>query len=184
MRPSPRLLAVPFLLAAAAGAWKAVDEGVELAGVSATVRREQEPVPADVPLAGVRVQRVLPDGGTETLDLGTLDRAVVFAFDQRCVPCNLNMWNWIDIVGAVGDRAPGRLYALTVMPPDQAADYWTGLRGRVQVLVTDTVTAVQGLKVKGPPATLVVRDGKIRSVYGNFLTPRAKDEIVRALTAR
>lgn len=154
--------------------WRAGTAAREL---SAALRYEGEPsssVTTVRPLAGAVAQPL--DGG-ESVDLGGLDRAVLFVFDPACLPTRGNVWNWVDLLGAVEGRRV-RAAAVTLDGIPRAAGFWRGLEGRVAVVAVDSATMRNRLRVEATPATLLVEGGAVRRVYAGPLNAPAKREIL------
>jgi hypothetical protein len=166
------------------GAWKSGVGAYSLWSVVAEARDEARGEAVEVFLDGVSALRLRPDGTADTVDLGTIRDGVIFAFDASCGICNQNMGNWIELVGqgtGAPDHPAGRVHAIGIMPAAEAWAYWTRLHDRVAVFVTDTATIVERLRIPGPPATLIVRDGIIRHRYTGFLDTHAKAAIAAAI---
>lgn|GEM_PF-3059143 len=144
--------------------------------------------------SGVAEWRVAPRAGAAA-DLGTArfdtlrdagtglrarvgsGRALIFVYAPDCGPCNSNMWNWID----VARRARGRPVRLVAVTPDrggEAARYWAGLRGVVDVVAADTTALRDALHLQVTPATLLLENGVVRRQYVGPLTPAAKRRVI------
>ncbi|HEX8430347.1 MAG TPA: hypothetical protein VF625_03630 [Longimicrobium sp.] len=104
-------------------------------------------------------------------------RALIFVYAPDCGPCNSNMWNWIDVARRARGR-PVRLVAATPDRSDDAARYWAGLRGVVDVVVADTTALRDALDLQVTPATLLVENGVVRRQYVGPLTPAAKRRVI------
>lgn len=184
MKNLANLVSALLGIAVVAGAWSAGLGAHSLYSAAAASRSLAGSEVVDVPLAGVPALRLRADGTTETIDLGSIREGVVFAFDASCGVCNLNMWNWIDVVRDASGAGAGRLYAISVMPPEEAWAYWDGMQDHLEVLVADPATLVERLEIPGPPATLLIEDGAIRHRYHGFLDTRAKAAVAAAAVGR
>ncbi|HLL47460.1 MAG TPA: hypothetical protein VK399_12170, partial [Longimicrobiaceae bacterium] len=118
--------------------------------------------------------------GSVAVELGGLDRAILFVFDPACAPTRGNMWNWADLLGAAEGR-PDRALAVTLEGIPGAADYWGRLAGRVEVVAVDSATMRNRLRVEATPATLLVEGGAVRRVYAGPLNALAKREVMEWL---
>jgi hypothetical protein len=115
------------------------------------------------------------DGGS-AVELGGLERAVLFVFDPACEPTRGNVWNWVDLLGAAEGRRV-RALAVTLDGIPGAASFWRGLEGRMEVVAVDSATMQNRLRVESTPATLLVEGGAVRRVYAGPLNALAKQEI-------
>jgi hypothetical protein len=175
-----RVAVLALAAVALAGAWRTAKAVAAIARTPRTLEKTWAGTPLRTPLAGVRVRR-LGAAPADSLELGSLERAVVFVFDTRCASSNSNMANWMDLVREAPPGAP--LYALTYRQNGDAPllAYWDGMHERVAVLGTDTATLVRRLGIPGTPTTLVVRDGVIRHKWPGPLQPAAKEALLRVL---
>ena len=130
-------------------------------------------------LDGVVARRV--DGGGP-VDLGAMRSGLVLLFDPACVPSAANMWNWVDLVRALGPDGPP-VVALTLDTVGDPAGYWEGLREEVTVAVADTATLRDRLRIGSTPATLLVENGAVRWQYVGPLDTVATAGILRRLRA-
>jgi hypothetical protein len=184
MSPKPRLSGGMWRVAAAALtllvatlAWRG---GTAVRDLSAALRYAGEPTAHVVtvrPLGGTAAR---PLEGGVALDLGGLERAVLFVFDPACAPTRGNTWNWVDVLGAPEGR-PVRALAVTLEGIPGAVEYWRGLAGRVEVVAVDSATMRNRLRVEATPATLLVEDGAIRRVYPGPLNALAKQDVMEWL---
>lgn len=176
-RPSRRrwrVAAAALALLVATLAWRGATAVREL---SAALRYEGEPTEAMVTVRALGGATARPLGGGAPVDLGSLERAIVFAFDPACAPTGGNMWNWVDVLGAPAGR-PVRMLAVTLDGMPGAAEYWRRLGGRVEVVSVDSATMRNRLRVDATPATLLVEGGAVRRVYAGPLNALAKREVV------
>ncbi|MET0395610.1 MAG: hypothetical protein ABW277_02165 [Longimicrobiaceae bacterium] len=167
------MAAAALALLAATLAWRGVTAVREL---GAALRYEGEPTGsvATVRALGGAMARPLDGGGP--VDLGSLERAIVFVFAPECDPTRGNMWNWVDLIG-VPEGRPVRALAVTLDRTPGAADYWRRLAGRVEVVAVDSSTMRNRLRVEATPATLLVEDGAVRRVYAGPLNALAKRDV-------
>lgn len=150
--------------------------GTAVRELSAALRYQGEPSPSVVtvrPLGGAAAR---PLTGGFPVELGGLERAVVFVFDPACAPTRGNMWNWVDLLGVAQGR-PVRALAVTLDGIPGATEFWRGLRDRVEVVAVDSATMRNRLRVEATPATLLVENGAIRRVYGGPLNALAKQDV-------
>lgn len=171
--PGWRVAAAALALVVALLAWRGVAAAREL---GAAIRYEGEPtasVETRRPLGGVVAR---PLAGGEAVDLGGLERAVLFVFDPACAPTGGNMWNWVDLLGASKGR-PVRALAVTLEGIPGAAEYWRGPDGGVEVVAVDSATMRDRLRVEATPATLLVEGGAVRRVYAGPLNALAKRDV-------
>ncbi len=169
-----RVAAAALALLVATLAWRGLTAVREL---SAALRYEGEPTEAIVTVRALGGATARPLGGGAAVDLGSLERAVVFVFDPACSPTAGNMWNWVDVLGAPEARSVRRL-AVTLNGMPGAVEYWRRLGGRVEVVAVDSATMRNRLRVDATPATLLLEDGAVRQVYAGPLNALAKQEVV------
>lgn len=176
VRPSGRrwkAAAAALALLVAMLAWRG---GAAVRELSAALRYEGEPTESVVTKSPFRDAVARPVDGGAAVELGSLERAVLFVFDPACVPTRGNMWNWVDLLGAPKGR-PVRALAVTLEGVPGSASFWRGLEGRVEVVAVDSATMQNRLRVEATPATLLVEGGAIRRVYAGPLNALAKREI-------
>ncbi len=168
-----RVAAAALALLVAALAWRGVGAVREL---GAAMRYAGEPTASVVtrrPLGDAVARRL---GGGEAVELGGLERAVLFVFDPECAPTRANTWNWVDVLGASEGR-PVRTLAVTLDGMAGGEAYWRRLGGRVEVVSVDSATMRNRLRVDATPATLLVEDGAVRRVYAGPLNAPAKRDV-------
>jgi hypothetical protein len=166
--------AAALTLLVATLAWRG---GMAVQDLSAAMRYEGEATKSVVTVRALGGATARPLAGGGILDLGGLERAVVFVFDPACSPTRANMWNWVDVLGAAEGR-PVRALAVTLDGIPGGADYWGSLGGRIEVVSVDSATIRNRLRVDATPATLLVEDGAVRRVYAGPLNALAKREVV------
>ncbi|HEV2736096.1 MAG TPA: hypothetical protein VGV85_14710 [Longimicrobiaceae bacterium] len=169
-----RVAAAALVLLVVTLVWRG---GSAVRELSAALRYQGEPSESVVtvrPLGGAAARPL--DGGP-AVDLGGLERAVLFVFDPACAPTRGNMWNWVDLLAAADGR-PVRALVVTLDGIPGAAEFWRGLHGRVEVAAVDSATMRNRLRVEATPATLLVEDGAVRRVYAGPLNGPAKQEVI------
>lgn len=154
----------------------ALGMGTAVRELSAALRYKGEPT------ASMETRRPLKNDVARPLtgaavDLGSLDRAVLFVFDPACAPTRGNMWNWADLLGAAEGR-PVRTLAVTLDGIPGVTEFWGQLRRRVEVVAVDSATMQDRLRVEATPATLLVEGGAVRRVYAGPLNALAKRDVM------
>ena len=175
-RPSStrwRVAAAALALLVATLAWRGVTAVREL---SAAMRYEGEPTGSVATVRALGGATARPLDGGPPVDLGSLERAIVFVFAPACDPTRGNMWNWVDLLGAPEGR-PVRAVAVTLDGVTGASGYWQPLGGRVELLAVDSATMRNRLRVDATPATLLVEGGVVRRVYAGPLNALAKRDV-------
>lgn len=168
------MAAVALALLVATLAWRGVTAVREL---SAALRYEGEPAGSMATVRALDGAMARPLDGGAPVDLGSLERAIVFVFAPACEPTQGNMWNWVDVLGASEGR-PVRAVAVTLDGITGTPEFWQPVGGRVEVLAVDSATMRNRLRVEATPATLLVEDGAVRRVYAGPLNALAKREVV------
>lgn len=139
----------------------------------------------------------LVTGMRDTLDLSG-GWGLVLVYDVSCVPCGLNMPNWLDLVASIDPRKKVRVIAVSLhesvdVPAEDTAQlaardvtnqhrYWSGLEGHVRIVVPtrDSILKGRGL-YPGTPTTIVTRDSRIVAFFFGALTRWKESWIRRAL---
>jgi hypothetical protein len=168
------MAAAALALLVATLAWRGAAAVREL---GAALRYGGEPTGAMVTVRALGGAMARPLDGGAPVDLGSLERAIVFVFAPACDPTRGNMWNWVDVIGTSRGR-PVRAVAVTLDGITGTREFWQPLGGRVEVLAVDSATMRNRLRVEATPATLLVEDGAVRRVYAGPLNALAKREVV------
>lgn len=158
-------------------AWRG---GAAVRELSAAMRYEGEPTASVVTRRPLKDATARPLAGGAALELGGLERAVLFVFDPACSPTRANMWNWVDVLGAAEGK-PVRILAVTLDGIPGGVEYWRHLRGPVETASVDSATMQNNLRVEATPATLLVEGGAVRRVYAGPLNVLAKQEVIEWL---
>ena len=150
--------------------------GAAVRELNAALRYEGEPSPSIVTVRPLARAVARPLDGGRPVELGSLERSVVFVFDPACAPTRGNVWNWVDLLSAAEGRRV-RALAVTLDGVPDAASFWRGLEGRMDVMAVDSATMRDRLRVEATPATLLVEGGAVRRVYAGPLNALAKREV-------
>lgn len=172
-----RVAAAALALLVATLVWRG---GAAVRELSAAIRYPGEPSTSVVTKRPLRDAVARPLNGGPVVELGRLKRALVFVFDPACVPTRGNMWNWVDML-SVEEGRPVRTLAVTLEGIPEAAEFWRGLEGHVEVMRVDSATMQNRLRVEATPATLLVEDGAVRRAYAGPLNALAKQQVMQWL---
>ncbi|HEX8271726.1 MAG TPA: hypothetical protein VF615_03675 [Longimicrobiaceae bacterium] len=169
--------AAALVLLAAMLVWRG---GTAVRELGAAMRYRGEPTESVSTRRPLKDAVARPLDGGAAVELGGLERAVLFVFDPACEPTRGNLWNWVDLLGSAEGRRV-RALAVTLDGIPGAAGFWRGLDARVEVVAVDSATMSNRLRVEATPATLLVEGGAVRRVYAGPLNALAKQDILEWL---
>jgi hypothetical protein len=114
---------------------------------------------------------VLPLAGGSRLDLSGAT-AIVFVYRTTCRICDENMPRWLDLIADARRQSPGiPVYAVSLdSTAADAAIPWRGLTSAVHVVMPASFDDVRrAFGSTRTPATLVLRDGAVRSIHSGVV---------------
>lgn len=124
-------------------------------------------------LNGITIKAV--DDG-RAVDMGTLERTLVLVFGPECGSCDVNVANWVDVIGRLRDRRVN-VVALGMGDHERLSNYWQPFRGRMPVFAADSA-AMRTTGIRGTPTTLFIDHGRVVAEYVGVLNRRESDLLV------
>lgn len=105
-------------------------------------------------------------------------RGVLFVFQEECSICNENMHNWVDLMLAADSGRSIAFIALgTPRSRYTAVDYWRPYLGKLHLLGLAEPENLVRLEITGSPATGLVENGIVKSIFAGPLNRYEMDVI-------